>query len=106
MADADSKPVRSPKSHLGDAVLRSLDKQPHFSSREMSKALCSLKTTTLHTLHTLHDLGVQFCTPRWISHRLPQEKELNRKELCRETLDFLRDIGPRQQQHLITGDES
>jgi transposase len=35
----DERPERPPQNDLGDAVLRFLEKQPHSSSREISKAL-------------------------------------------------------------------
>jgi hypothetical protein len=37
----DERPERSPQNDLGDAMLRFLEKQPHCSSREISKALYS-----------------------------------------------------------------
>jgi transposase len=43
----DDRAGRPPKTDFSKAVLQFLEKQPHSSSREISKALCSPRTTVL-----------------------------------------------------------
>jgi hypothetical protein len=59
----DERPGRPPQNDLRDAILRFLEKQPRSSSREISKALHSSRTTILRVLD---DLGLRFFAPRWI----------------------------------------
>jgi hypothetical protein len=42
----------------------------------------------------------------WIPHRLSVDQKLNKMKLCREMLEFISDLGPKQQQNFMIGDES
>jgi histone-lysine N-methyltransferase SETMAR len=88
---------------FGDAVRRLLEEQPRASSRDISKALCSPRTTVLRVLR---ELGLQFFSARWVPHRLTDEQKHMRVEISQEILDMINRLGPRQRDYLITGDES
>jgi histone-lysine N-methyltransferase SETMAR len=94
---------RHPQNDLGDAVLRFLRKQPHSSSREISKGLYSPRTTILRVLDNLE---LHFFAPRWIRRRLSDAQKADRVGLSRHMLDMMQGLGPKQQRYLITGDES
>jgi hypothetical protein len=74
----DERLGRPPQNDLDDAVLRFLEKQPHSSSREISMALYSPRTTILRVLD---DFGLRFFAPRWIPHRLFDVQKAERVEL-------------------------
>jgi hypothetical protein len=99
----DERPGRRPQNDLGDAVFRFLEKQPHSSSREISKALSSPRTTILRVLD---DLGLPFFASRWMPHRLSDAQKADRVELSQHMLDMMQGLGPKQEKYLITGDES
>jgi hypothetical protein len=61
----DERPGRSPQTDICDVILRFLKKNPHSSSRDMSKALFIPKTTIRRSLT---DLGLKFDQARWIPH--------------------------------------
>jgi hypothetical protein len=82
----DERPGRCPQNDLRDAVLRFLEKQPHSSSREISKALYSRRTTILRVLD---DLGLRFFAPRWIPNRLSDVQKADRVELSQHMLDMM-----------------
>jgi hypothetical protein len=98
----DERPGRPRQNDLGDAVLRFLEKQPHSSSCEISKALYSPRTTILRVLN---DFGFRFFAPRWIRHRLSDAQKADRVELSRHMLDMMQRLSPKQQKYLITGNE-
>jgi hypothetical protein len=93
----------APQNDFGDAVLIFLEKQPHSSSPEISKALYSPRVTILRELD---DLGRRFFSPRWMRHRLSDAQKADRVELSQHMLDMLQGLGPKQHKYLITGDES
>jgi hypothetical protein len=99
----DEKPERHPQTNLGDAVLRFLEKQPHSSSREISKALYWPRTTVLRVLD---DIGLRFLAPRWIPYRLFDAQKADKVEPSQHMLDMMQGLGPKRQKYLITGDES
>jgi hypothetical protein len=88
---------------LGDAFLRFLEKQPHSSSIEISKALCSPRMTIVRVLD---DLELHFFAPRWISHGLSDMQKADRVELSQHMLDVMQGPGRKQQKYPITGDKS
>jgi hypothetical protein len=92
-----------PQNDLGDAVLVFHEKQPHSSSREISKALYSPRTAILRVLD---DFGLHFFAPRWISHRWFDAQGGDRVELSQQWPDMMQGLGPKQQKYHITGDES
>jgi hypothetical protein len=71
----EERPGTPSQNDLGDAVLRFLEKQPHSSSRQISKAFFSPRMTILRVLD---DLGLGFFTPRWIPHRLSEAQKASR----------------------------
>jgi hypothetical protein len=85
-AEDDERPGRHPHNDLGDAVLRFLEKQPHSSSCEISKALHSPRTTILRILD---DLGLRFFALRWISHRLSDAQKADRVGLSQHMLEMM-----------------
>jgi hypothetical protein len=82
----DERPGRRPQNNLGDTVLSCLEKKPHSSSCEISKALYSPRTTIPRVLD---DLGLRFFAPRWIPHRLSAAQKADRVELSQHTLDVM-----------------
>jgi hypothetical protein len=82
----DERPARPPQNDLGDAVPRFLEKQPHSSSREINRVLCSPRTTILRLLD---DLRLRFFAPRWIPHRLSDAQKADRVELSQHLLDMM-----------------
>jgi hypothetical protein len=99
--DNDERPGRLPHNDLGDAVLRFLEKQPHSSSREISKAIHRRRTAILRVLD---DLGFRFFATSWISHRLFDAQKADRVEFSRHMLDMMQGLGPKQQKYPITAD--
>jgi hypothetical protein len=99
----DERSGRPPQNDLGEAILRILERQPHSSSREISKARYSPWTTILPVLD---NLGLRFFAPRWMLHRLSDAQKADRIELSQHMLDMMQGLGPKQQKYLITGDES
>jgi hypothetical protein len=99
----DERPGRPPQNDLGDAVLRVLEKQPHSSSCEISKAIYSPRTTILLVLN---DLRLRFFSPSWTLDRLSDAQTADPVELSQYTLDMIQGLGPKQQKYLITVDES
>jgi hypothetical protein len=93
----------APQNDLGGAVLRFLEKQPHSSSREISKVLCLSQTITLRVLD---DLELRFFGPTWIPHRLSDAQKVDRVEISQHMLDMMQGLGPKQQKYLITGTSS
>jgi DNA-binding IclR family transcriptional regulator len=75
-----------PQNDLGDAVLRFLEKQPHSSSREISKALYSPRTTILRVLD---DLGLRFFALRWMPRRLSDAQKADKFELSQHLLEMI-----------------
>jgi hypothetical protein len=96
-------PGRPPQNDLSDAVPRFLEKQPHSSSREISKAFCSPPTTILRVLD---DLGLRFFVPRWVLHRFSDAQKADRVELSQHMLDVVQGLGPKRPKDLTTGGES
>jgi hypothetical protein len=82
----DERPGRPAQNDLSDAVLRFLEKQPHSSSREISRALYSPRTTILRVLD---DLGLPFFPPRWMPHRLSDAQKADRVELSQHLLEMM-----------------
>jgi hypothetical protein len=82
----DERPGRPQQNDLGDAVLRFLEKQPHSSSREISKTLCSPRMTIPGVLD---DPGLHFFATRWISHRMSDAQKADRLELSRHLLEMM-----------------
>jgi hypothetical protein len=99
----DERPERPPHNDLDDAVLRFLERQPHSSSRKISKAVYSPWTKILRVLD---DLELRLFTANWMPHRLSDAHLADRVELSQHMLDMMQGLGPRQQRYFITGDES
>jgi hypothetical protein len=99
----DRRPGRPPRNDLGDAVLRFLEKQPHSSSSEISRALYSSRTTILRVWD---DLGLRFVATAWIVHRSSIAQKADKVGRCQSMLDMMQGLGPKQQKCLITRDES
>jgi hypothetical protein len=68
----NERPVM-PQNDLGDAVRRFLENHPHSSSREMSKAIYSQRTTILRVLD---DLGLRFFPRAGYSIACPMRSRL------------------------------
>jgi histone-lysine N-methyltransferase SETMAR len=99
----DSRPGRPIEIDLKTAVLKALDRQPHSSSREISKVLGFPKTTVLRALE---ELGLRFFESRWIPFRLSNDQKADRVRVSQEMIMLLEGLGPIERQYLITGDES
>jgi histone-lysine N-methyltransferase SETMAR len=99
----DERSGRPPQTDSRDIRLRFLEKNPHSSSRDISKALFTPKTTILRLLT---DLGLKFHQARWMPHRLSEQQKADRVALSREMLQTVNDLGPKQHKYLITGDET
>jgi histone-lysine N-methyltransferase SETMAR len=97
------RPGRPRQNGHDDAVLRFLEKQLYSSSREISKAFFSPRTTILRVLG---DLWLRFFAPGWIPHRLSNSQKADSVELSQHMLDMMQGLGPKRQKDLITGDES
>jgi hypothetical protein len=82
----DERPGRHPQNDLGDAVLRFVEKQPHSSSREISKAIYCQRTTILRVWG---DFGLRIFALRWIPHRLSDVQNADRVELSQHMLDMM-----------------
>jgi predicted transcriptional regulator len=70
-------------SDIRDIILRFLEKNPHSSSRDISKALFTPKTTILRLLT---DLGLKFHQARCIPYRLSEQQKADRMALSQEML--------------------
>jgi hypothetical protein len=99
----DERPGRPPQNDLSDAVLRFLEKQPHSSSREISKAKYSPRATIFRVAD---DLGLHFFAPRRIPYRLSDAQKADGVDLSQHMLDMMQGLGSKRQKYLITGDES
>jgi hypothetical protein len=75
----------------------------HSSSRNVSKALFTAKTTILPVFT---GLGLGFDKARWIPHRLSEGQKVDRVILTQHILQVMQDFGPKQRKYLITDDES
>jgi hypothetical protein len=51
-------------------------------------------------------MGLKFFVARWAPYKLSAELKVKRIEICQEVLGILERLGPRQQNHVIIGDES
>jgi hypothetical protein len=71
-----------------------MTKQPYSSSREISKALYSPRTTILRVLD---DLGLRFFAPRWIPHRVSDAQKADSVDPFQHMLDMMQGISPKQQ---------
>jgi hypothetical protein len=56
-------------------------------------------------LRALENVGLRFFITRWGSHELSAELKAKRVKICREMPDVLKELGPQQMNHIITGDE-
>jgi hypothetical protein len=99
----EERPGRHHQNDFGGVVLRFREKQPHSSSREISKALCRPRTTIFRVLD---DIGLHFFAPTWIPHRMSDAQNADRVELSQHMLNMMQGLGPNQQKYFITGDES
>jgi hypothetical protein len=99
----DERPGMPHQNDFCDTVLRFVKRQPHSSSREISKAVYSPRTKILRVLD---DLGPRFFAPRWIPHRLSDVQKADRVELSQHMLEMMQGCSPKRQKHLVTGDES
>jgi hypothetical protein len=82
----DERPGRSPQNDLGDAAPRFLERPTHSSSREISKALYSPRTTILRVLD---DLGLRFFAPTSMLHRLSDVQKADMVDLSQRILDMM-----------------
>jgi hypothetical protein len=73
--EEEERPGRPPHNDLGDVVLRFLEKQSDSSSRDISKALNSPRTTILRALD---DIGLRVFGRRGILHRLSVAEKADR----------------------------
>jgi hypothetical protein len=78
-------------------------RNPHSSSRDVSKALFVPKITILQVFT---GLGLRFYKTGWIPHRPSEEQKVDRVTLAQDILQVMQDLGPKQQKYLITDDES
>jgi histone-lysine N-methyltransferase SETMAR len=101
--DDETRPGRPAISDLSEAILQFLERQPHSSSRDISKALYLPKTTVLRIMH---EIGLHFFAPRWVPYRLSDAQKADRVTICKNLIDMMISLGPKQAKYLITGDES
>jgi hypothetical protein len=80
-----------------------LNRNPHVSCREIAKDLFIPKTSILRVLD---EMGLKLFVVRWVPYKLSAELKAKRIEICQEVLSILEQLGPRQQNHVIIGDES
>jgi hypothetical protein len=88
----DTRPGRPASSDLSEAILQFLEKQPHSSSRDISKALCLPKTTVLRILH---EIGLHVIAPRWIPYHLSDEQKADRVVIYQNLIDMIILRGPK-----------
>jgi histone-lysine N-methyltransferase SETMAR len=100
----ETRSGRPAETDLSAAVLAFLEKEPHSSARQISKALCSPRITIDRILHNV--LGLRFFVSRWIPHRLSPSQKAQRVEMSRGMIELFESLGPEQRKYLITGDES
>jgi transposase len=91
---------RSSSANFPAAVSGYLNRNPHTSCREIAKDLFIPKTSILRVLD---EMGLKFFVARWVPYKLSAELKAKRIEICQEVLGILEQIGPRQQNHVITG---
>jgi hypothetical protein len=96
----DERPGRPHQNDFCDAVLRFVERQPHSSSRAISKAVYSPRTKILRVLD---DLGLRFFAPSWIPHCLSDVQKADGVELSQHMLDMMQGLGPKQQKYLMAG---
>jgi transposase len=99
----NDRPGRPPKSDFAKALVQFLEKQPHSSTREISKALCAPRTTIRRVLASL---GLHFFAPRWIPNRLSDDQKADRVALSQEMLEILEPTSSNKWRYVITEDES
>jgi hypothetical protein len=99
----DDRSGRPSSANLSAAVSGYLNRNPHASCLEIAKDLFIPKTSILHVLD---EMGLKFFVARWVPYKLSAELNAKRIEICQEVLVILEQLGPRQQHHVITGDES
>jgi hypothetical protein len=99
----DERSERPPQKDICDDILGFLEKNPYSSSRDMSKALLTSKTTILRSLA---DLGLNVNHAGWIPHRLPEQQRADVIPRSRHMLQTKKDLGPNQENYLLMSDES
>jgi hypothetical protein len=99
----DERSGKPAQINICDAIRRFLEKNPQSSFRDMSKAWLTPKTTILRLLA---DLGLKFYQARWIPHRLSEQQKADRITFSQDMLQTMKDLGPKQQKYLMTGDDS
>jgi hypothetical protein len=78
-------------------------RKTHSSSRDVSKALFTPKTTILRVFI---GLALRFYNAQWILQMFSEEQKVDRVTLAQDMLQVRQDFGPKQRKYLITGDES
>jgi uncharacterized protein YfaT (DUF1175 family) len=66
-----------------------LEKNSHSSSRDISKALFTPKTTIIRLLA---DIGLKFYQARWIPHRLSEQQKADRMTLSQDMFQMMQDF--------------
>jgi histone-lysine N-methyltransferase SETMAR len=99
----DERSARPPQTDIRDVILRFLEKNPHSSSRNISKALFIPKATILRLLT---DLGLKFHQARWIPHRLSEQQKADRVAISQEMQQTMNDLARKSHEYLITGGET
>jgi hypothetical protein len=94
----DERPGRPSSDGLSDAVSDYLNRNPHASCREIAKDLCIPMTAILRALD---EMGLRFVVARRVAYRLWPELKVKRIETCREILEILEELGPRQKITLL-----
>jgi hypothetical protein len=99
----DDRSGKPPSANLSAAVSGYLNRNSHASCREIAKDLFIPRTSILRVLD---EMGLKFFVARWVPYKLSAELKAKRIEICQEVLGILEQLGPRQQNHVIIGDES
>jgi hypothetical protein len=84
-----------PQTDVRDVILRCPEKNPHSSSRHISKALFTPQTAIIRLLA---DIRLKFHPPRWIPHRLSEQQQADRMTLSQDILQMIQDLRPKQQE--------
>jgi hypothetical protein len=97
--DGLGKPSRD---DFSAAISGYLDRNPHASCREITKDLFVPKTTISQVFE---EMNSRFFISRWVPDELSAESKANRVDICQEMLEVLEKLGPRQNNHVLTGNE-
>jgi hypothetical protein len=89
----NERSARPSSDSLSDAVSGYLNRNRHASCQEIAKDLFISITIILRVLD---EMGLRLFIARWVPYKLSPELKAKRIEICREILEILEQLGPRQ----------